>query len=68
MTQGHKCVTVNNHSGCEFDPHSKKLNIYLNLYFMLCSGVEANRGVEFRHSIDNASRIWRKVGSGVSQI
>ena len=29
------------------------------------SGVEAKHGVEFRHSTQNASRIRRKVGSGV---
>ena len=29
------------------------------------SGVEAKRGVEFRHSIRNASRIRRKMEKGV---
>ena len=32
VAQGHKCVTVNP-TGCGLDPHSRKLNIYLNLYF-----------------------------------
>ena len=27
------CVTVNAIHGCGFDPHSKKWNIYLNVYF-----------------------------------
>ena len=40
--------------GCGFDPHSRRWNIYLNLYFYFF-GVEAKRGVEFRHSILNAS-------------
>ena len=33
---------------------------------ILCPGVEAKRGVEFRRSKCNASRIRRKVGNGVS--
>ena len=55
-------------NGCGFDPHSRKLNVYLiKFYFhFLRSGVEAKRGVEFRHSTCNASRFWRKVGNGVS--
>ena len=32
----------------------------------LRSGVEAKRGVEFRHSLHNVSGIRRKVGNGVS--
>ena len=32
MAQGQKLVTVNA-TGFEFDRHSKKLNIYFNLYF-----------------------------------
>ena len=32
VAQGHECVTVNV-TGCWFDPHSKKINIYINLYF-----------------------------------
>ena len=31
VAQGHKSVTVTN--GCGFDPHSRKRNIYLYLYF-----------------------------------
>ena len=34
--------------------------------FFLRSGVEAKRGIEFRHSTRNASRNRRKVGKGVS--
>ena len=30
------------------------------------SGVEVKRDVEFCHSTRNASRIWQKVGNGVS--
>ena len=47
-------------------------NIYLNLYFLkfifpfLRSGVEAKRGVEFRHSTRNALRIRRIIRNGVS--
>ena len=44
-------------TGCGFHPHSR--NIFLR------SGVEAKRGVEFRHSTRNASRIRRKVGNDV---
>ena len=40
-----QCVNVNA-TGCGFDP-----------FPILRSGVEAKRGVEFRHSARNASRI-----------
>ena len=55
-------------TGCGFDPHSRWLNIYLNLYFHFFAlvSVEAKRGVEFCHSIRNACRIRQKVGNGVS--
>ena len=65
-----KSVTVKSTSSfrfvrsCGFDPHSRKLNIYLHLYFR--SGVQAKSCVEFRHSTCNASVTWRKVGNGVS--
>ena len=43
---------------CGFDPHSRRWNIYLNLYFhFLRSGIEVKRGVEFCRSTRNASRI-----------
>ena len=59
-------VTVKS-TGCGFDPHSRRLNIYLNLYFhFFRSGVEVKRGVEFCPSTRNASRIRQKVGNGVS--
>ena len=32
VAQEHKCVTVNA-TGCRFDPHWRKYNIHLNLYF-----------------------------------
>ena len=35
-------------------------------YLIYSFGIEAKRGVEFRHSTRNASRIWRIVGNGVS--
>ena len=54
-------------TGCGFDPHSRRWNIYLNLYFhFLRFGVEVKRGVEFCPSTRNASRIRQKVGNGVS--
>ena len=44
-------MTVNT-TGCEFDSHSRKRNIYLNFYSHVVAGlgVKAKRGVEFRHS------------------
>ena len=36
------------------------------IFPFLRSGVKAKRGVEFCHSIRNASRIRQKVGNGVS--
>ena len=36
------------------------------IFPFLRSGVEAKRGVEFCHSTRNASRIWQKVGNGLS--
>ena len=54
-------------TGCGFDPHSRRCNIYLNLYFyFLRSGVQAKRSVEFCHLIRNVSGIRQKVGNGVS--
>ena len=35
------------------------------IFLLLRSGVEAKRGVEFRHSTRNASRIRQKVGNVV---
>ena len=58
---GAQSVTVKA-TACEFDPDSRKLNIYLNLYFR----VKAKRGVKFRYSTRNASRNRRKMGDGVS--
>ena len=48
-------------TGCGFDPHSRRWNIYLNLFPFLRSDVKANRGVESCHSTRNASRIRQKV-------
>ena len=54
-------------TGCGFDPHSRRRNIYLKFIFpILRSGVEAKRSVELCHSTRNASRIRQKVGKGVS--
>ena len=36
------------------------------IFLSLRCGVEAKRGVEFRHSAHIAFRIWRQVGNGVS--
>ena len=36
------------------------------IFSFLRSGVEAKRGVEFRHSARNASRNRRKVGNGMA--
>ena len=45
---GAQSVTVNA-TGCGFDPHLWKWNIYLKFIFpCLSSGVQAKRGVEFR--------------------
>ena len=41
-------------------------NMKYSIFSFPRSGVEIKRGVEFRHSIHNASRIRRKVRSGVS--
>ena len=54
-------------TGCGFDPHLRKLNIYFKFIFpFLRSGVEAKRGVEFCQSTRNASRIRQKMENGVS--
>ena len=53
-------------AGCGFDSHSRRRNIYLNLYFHFFAGVEVKRGVEFCHSTRNDSRIRQKMGNGVS--
>ena len=37
------------------------------IFSYFCSGVKVNRGVEFRHSTRNASRIRLKMRNGVSQ-
>ena len=50
-------VTVKS-TGCGFDPHSRKWNIYTFIFPFLRSGVEAKRDVECRHSTRNASRTW----------
>ena len=52
VTQGYKCVTINA-IGCEFP---------FEVFSFLRSGIEAKRGIEFRHSTRNASRIRRKRG------
>ena len=51
-------------TGCGFDPHSRKWNIYLNLYFNFFALVSRQkRGVKFRHSTRNTSRTRRKWGT-----
>ena len=54
-------------TGCGFDPDSRRWNIYFNIFPFLRSGVEVKCGVEFCHSTRNASRIWQKAGTGVSE-
>ena len=45
----------------------EEMNYLFKFIFpFLRSGVEVKRGVEFCHSTRNASRIWQKVGNGVS--
>ena len=51
-------------TGCWFDPHSRRWNIYLNLYFHFFALV--SRTSAACHSTRNASRIRQKVGNGVS--
>ena len=49
-------------TGCGFDPHSRRWNIYLNLYFYFFALVSRQkRGVEFRRSTRNTSRTRRKL-------
>ena len=50
MEQRRKYVTVNT-TGCGFDPHSKKRNIYLYfIFFAPVSRHALKRKVEFYHS------------------
>ena len=39
--------------------------LFIFIFSFLISGVEAKRGVEFRHSTRNAYKIRRKVKNGV---
>ena len=64
MAKGHKCVTVNAFS-CIFDPHSRKLNIYLTFCFHFFAMDEAMCDVEFRLS-HSASRIRQRTENEVS--
>ena len=57
---GAQSVTLNA-TGCGFDPHSRKCNIYLNIYFHFFSRLS-------RHSAAlSASTMRWKMGNGVSQ-
>ena len=51
VAQGHKDVTVSD--GCGFDPHSRKSNIYLNLYFHFFALV-ARQSAKFSSATQNA--------------
>ena len=54
-------------TGCGFDLHSRRWNIYIKRIFpFLRSGVEAKRDVESCHLTRNTSRIRQKVGNGLS--
>ena len=44
-------------------PPEEMKYLFTFLFSFLRSGVKAKRGVEFRHSIRNASKIPRKVGT-----
>ena len=67
-TTGAQSVTVNA-TACGFDPHSRKLNIYLNLYFHFFALVSKQKcGVDFCHLTRNPSKIRRKVGNRVSTL
>ena len=60
--------------GCRFDPHSRKLNIYFNLYIKFKFSLwfrdkawhRTRKSTNFHHSIRNTSKNWRKMGNGVS--
>ena len=57
VAQGHNCVTVNA-TGCGFDPHSSKLNMYLNVYihfFALVSRQIAALSSATQHAISPES-------------
>ena len=61
MAQGHKvCIKP---TGCGFDPHSRRLNIYLNLYFhffALVSRQSAVLGSATQHAMPpEFSRKWQ---------
>ena len=43
-----------------------KMNLFTFIFSFLRCGLEAKRGVEFRHSARSVSRIWQKVENGVS--
>ena len=51
MVQGHKCVTV--YAVYDFDRHSRKLNIYLNIYFNF-DAVESRQSAELSYVTQHA--------------
>ena len=55
MAQWHKPVILNARIGVQF-PFEEKIYLFIFIFEFLRSGVEAKRGVEFRHSTRNASR------------
>ena len=65
VAKWHKSVTVKP-NGCGFDPHLRRCNIYLNLFFHFFALVHARYGVEFYYSTRNASKIRQNLGNGVS--
>ena len=62
---GAQSVTIKP-TGCGFDPLEEMKYLLKFIFSFLRSDVERNRGVEFCHSIHNASRIQQKGGNGVS--
>ena len=65
VAQEYKCVTVNA-TGCRFDPHSRKCNIYLNLNFYFSALVSGQSAALCFITQYAASKSRRKMGNGLS--
>ena len=52
VAQRHKCVTVNV-TGCGYDPHSRKGNIYFNFYFLFIA-LESRQSATLRSATVHA--------------
>ena len=53
-------------TNCGFDRLEETKYLIKFIFLFLRSGVQAKRGLEFRHSTSNAFKIPRKVENGVS--